>query len=523
MATLKELRKQYPQYDDMNDMEFTDKFYNKYYSDIPKDEFYNKINFDPKKFKIRQQLEEAVLPSNLPLKALAGFGKAGQNIAQTAGQALGFEAPTSELLDYGRGGMPHAIGENLPYVLAGGMQAIPQMAAQGLAGFMNAPESSPLSRIAQGTLGAALTGIGGKAIPAVPDFIAKNLAAKKPAQEFMQNLVQSKELPTDIENIANLGKRLQFGKQSAIEESLIPKKKLFETEAEKNIYGNAPDEIRNMLLNYHNLDKKELSSLNDSVKNLLQRRSEYLHLKDVNKNYRSMGIDEAHEAFKTKPSLEHADQLLQKIGQSERELEGRIQKAREFGNKTAPYEIKLERLRRNKSALLGDLNNFFENLPKDKQNLYSEFRRIYRENVPKYNESGDVIRNLSQGDIGGMTREQVSRAFKGTPTEDIEKILSDIGPSGLNNIIYNRLISGGKTSTLNNPKSLAQAILNARQAGGYGHYITKEHEAFANDLLRRLQNQKIAKLIGGGLGIGALSGGLGHHLLSSGQPPLTGY
>jgi hypothetical protein len=39
------IRKQYPQYDDLSDQELVDAFYSKYYSDISKDEFYNKIGY----------------------------------------------------------------------------------------------------------------------------------------------------------------------------------------------------------------------------------------------------------------------------------------------------------------------------------------------------------------------------------------------------------------------------------------------------------------------------------------------
>lgn len=40
---LSELRKKYPQYSDLGDQDFADKFHAKYYSDIPKDDFYSKI------------------------------------------------------------------------------------------------------------------------------------------------------------------------------------------------------------------------------------------------------------------------------------------------------------------------------------------------------------------------------------------------------------------------------------------------------------------------------------------------
>lgn len=48
MKTLKELRAKFPQYNDMDDQQFSDAFHKKYYSDIPKNEFYEKIGFSQK-------------------------------------------------------------------------------------------------------------------------------------------------------------------------------------------------------------------------------------------------------------------------------------------------------------------------------------------------------------------------------------------------------------------------------------------------------------------------------------------
>ena len=43
MATIAEIRQQYPQYSDMTDMQLADAFHSKFYSDIPKDTFYTQL------------------------------------------------------------------------------------------------------------------------------------------------------------------------------------------------------------------------------------------------------------------------------------------------------------------------------------------------------------------------------------------------------------------------------------------------------------------------------------------------
>lgn len=47
MATLQDIRSQYPQYDDMSDQDLADKFYSKFYSDMPRDDFDKKLGIAP--------------------------------------------------------------------------------------------------------------------------------------------------------------------------------------------------------------------------------------------------------------------------------------------------------------------------------------------------------------------------------------------------------------------------------------------------------------------------------------------
>lgn len=41
---IKEIRQKYPQYDDLSDQQLADGLHKKYYSDLPKDDFYKRIN-----------------------------------------------------------------------------------------------------------------------------------------------------------------------------------------------------------------------------------------------------------------------------------------------------------------------------------------------------------------------------------------------------------------------------------------------------------------------------------------------
>src|SRR4051812_1015214 len=47
MPTIADIRAQYPQYDDLSDAKLADGFYQKFYSDIPREEFNSKIGLKP--------------------------------------------------------------------------------------------------------------------------------------------------------------------------------------------------------------------------------------------------------------------------------------------------------------------------------------------------------------------------------------------------------------------------------------------------------------------------------------------
>lgn len=57
MATLAEIRQQYPGYADMSDGQLADALYNKFYSDMPRDQFNAKVGFDPGKTDARASWE----------------------------------------------------------------------------------------------------------------------------------------------------------------------------------------------------------------------------------------------------------------------------------------------------------------------------------------------------------------------------------------------------------------------------------------------------------------------------------
>lgn len=400
-----------------------------------------------------------------------------------------------------------AMSQYAPGVAFGGGTTAGQMVSNALySGTQASPDEKNLfGRLPEGRTGAMIEGGLGaflpKAISKSLEYAGKGISHLRPnksAMEYMKKLTgrtvdepikgktsfqnepttKSKtSLPTDIENIEELGKRTKFGRESAEQEALIPKNKLFSTEENKNILP-------------HNSNGK------------------YLNLQDVDKNYKSFGLDELHDSYKKNPTLKNSDKLKSEIGREKRKLQEKI----DFGNWNYSDRIKLKRLQRNENALLEDQEKFFKTLSPDKQNLYKDFRTKWAKNVPKYTESSrgeelkksseKVIRQLSEGNISRLGKSNIASAFEGYPSEDIEGILKDIGSSGENNIKYNKLLS----SKPGNAKSLAESIISARRTGGYSRFITKKDEDFARELLRRLKYRKIAKTTVSALGTVAAAG-----------------
>jgi hypothetical protein len=443
-------------------------------------------------------------------------------------------------------------GQYAPAMLSGGTSLPGQAASMGLYSATQVPEGE---RLKEALKNSTLTYAGGKVMQAIPGVF--NLAKKvidwlrpgKASEEFLRHLLsvpKNESLPTDIENIKELSKRMSFARNSAEGEALIPKEELMSTEGKTSIFpsqkrGNElSDEISKILsnkpgeiapedmsvlqktiksyfntgeldplhdvaadiLNVDELPQSKINKINSLLEMEPLRNGKYLNLKDVDKNYKTLGLDEAHNRFKENPTFKNSDELKKLIGREKRRIEDRISR-----NPTSSDEIKLRRLERNERTLLSDQERFFETLSPEKQELYRHFRTKWAENIPKYVKSGNTIRSLSEGNAEGLSRSEISSSFKGELSKHIEDILKDIGSSGVNNIIYNKLL-------LDNPKNakaLADAIISSRRTGGYYRYITKEHESFANELIKRLKHQTAAKYIVGALG-GGIIGGTGYEI-----------
>lgn len=145
MPSLQEIRQKYPQYNDLSDQDFADKFHSKFYSDIPKEEFYGKLQFNP------QQEQQIPQDKNLLQKA----GGIAQKYINEPVESSGLPAAAGGLLQ----GTAN-IGPGLYNLGAKGANMLPGMNVEEKKGYNFAPEglASTIGEIGSFFVPGALSG-----------------------------------------------------------------------------------------------------------------------------------------------------------------------------------------------------------------------------------------------------------------------------------------------------------------------------------------------------------------------------
>lgn len=101
--TLEQIRQQYPQYNDKSDEELATALHKKFYSNMPQDEFFNKIGFAQQPTKQQENIlmqQEQLPPAYVryPLSILQGMATVGQNIGEFPFKLMGMKP--SEPVDF---------------------------------------------------------------------------------------------------------------------------------------------------------------------------------------------------------------------------------------------------------------------------------------------------------------------------------------------------------------------------------------------------------------------------------------
>ena len=349
---------------------------------------------------------------------------------------------------------------------------------------------------------------------------------------------------TVSENIENLGERVKFGKKSAQEEALTPKREFMEEAKGKNITRLKPENvdinhvagifeqnaneftpermkaIKKAVNNYYKhgdieklaeegseifgtgeLSEKTLQKLESFVPIEKLNAGKYLANDKASKFYSPKGdLANAHNKFIKTKSVESSDKLMSELKSEIRKLEVAERK----GSIGDVASAKLDSYRNNLQELKDDWSKFVKTLPKEQQGKYHEFLKKYAINVGPYEDASFIVRKLASGDTKGILPESIDRLFSNpNPKKEILKIIGDIGPSGWNNLVYN-MLSKYKVGDV---KNMANAILEGARKGS--PIITEDMVTAANHALKRGRISDLVKAGAGGAAGAATFGPVG--------------
>lgn len=206
MTTLADIRKQYPQYSDVSDADLVNGFYNKFYSDMPKEEFYKAINYKVEPERGRPTMAND--PRRLDVEQPRSVGQEIGRQAALTGRTLyeAFTSPATAVLDFGAGA--YNLGANLigsesrlPYSSQRQAETLNQLG-------LPQPETTA-EKIGQGGI-AGLAGEVGTA--KIAPALATNLARSLPAAAAGGAVAQpATELATEITGNPLVGQAVGMG------------------------------------------------------------------------------------------------------------------------------------------------------------------------------------------------------------------------------------------------------------------------------------------------------------------------
>ena len=494
MASLQEIRQKYPQYNDMSDQEFADKFHAKYYSDIPKDQFYEKMGLQTGG--TRQQsapqkqdfLTKAVQSPGV--QALLHYGTAAQqpifNLGNIVNKKLGLgEAQPAGTEALRPGGTAVNIGQTL-----GDIQGFLMLGGPvGMLG--KAAETAPLIGKGAQWLGKTslgrLTGgtAGGAAYGALMNPEDRTGGAMSGAA--------AGAIPTGIMGIPSLYK--------GVKGFLSPKvhmENLLDTLSKGKSATENAQSLANDLQNAYKTKMSQSESLYAPVeqaagKRRIPRGVYYYQNPDEYLPYYDFDLKKLHNTFISKPNFKNAQDLYSQLGKETRKLE--IKPGKDLAE-TKRMQI----YKQQKENVLMDINSFLNSRNPDIADRYLLANQFHAENIGPYHSNPKIERLISGDEIAEkakVTPKNISDIFRKpiTPVgaeedyvQSIDKILGNMPADTANRILSARL---SKVSNLT-PKKLVD-LLEPIKNEGFESYITPDIESSINMIEKKMGRKKAAK------------------------------
>jgi hypothetical protein len=252
------------------------------------------------------------------------------------------------------------------------------------------------------------------------------------------------------------------------------------------------DDVKDYLNSKYNANldsNKDLLNYFNSAPNVGGSRagSQYLNMNPGDIVSHDPDLQDLHNKFIQNPTFDNAHILQSQLGSAERQI----------GKNTNPsvYDSGVQKQYiRARGALRSDMSSFLDSSNPGMANQYNAAASNWEQNVVPYLENPQIAK-IAQGDI--TNPDNISTIF-GSPENNTKKVVSDLGQSGINQILYSQLGQQvGKGAD-----KLYSAIPNlSSKSVGFGSYITPDMQNQFDSL-----NSKISYRNNLQRGAGALAG-----------------
>lgn len=229
---------------------------------------------------------------------------------------------------------------------------------------------------------------------------------------------------------------------------------------------------------------------------------------DYNRTLKSLDA-----TFRNDPTVLNAHTLQSQLGYEIRQL----QKSQSSGNLSIADGNTMQGYVQAQKALKSDLGDFLTSTDPALADQYSTAQSFHLNQVVPYRENPSISR-IASGET--VNPNSLSTLFK-SPEPETQKVISDLGDQGKNQIIYGELAKSG-----GDPDKMT-TIFNNLDAKGLSSYITPKVQDSMNDLQSSIANRDITeadlanKRTNVQRGIGAVLGLAAAHPLSAFLPPMT--
>lgn len=229
--------------------------------------------------------------------------------------------------------------------------------------------------------------------------------------------------------------------------------------------------------------------------------SKFINLPEIKVPGYSYKLKQLEEEYLKNPTFENAHDLQSTLGSEWRQLKKKHLK----GELSAADKNVMDRYFDKRGALKNDTHAYLSAKHPNLSQSYSHATKYYDENL------GPIIDNpnlsmIAKGEV--KNPRNIGNIFK-YPEEDMQKVVSDLGPDAKNKIIYSQLRKHyGKGSH----KDLLEDVTNLRK-NGFESYISPSLDRQLETLKAKSLMGTAAQTMGGAIGGGTLA-----HQLGSGIP-----